>query len=115
MVPTGNTSEVAKAYYDHLFAHYIQVIPLDRTQILWSGPFWIAFWALILIVFFFVYSKYLQSVHREEGELYGSASFAGSILERIGRVALFSYIVWAFIIAYGIYYIVVQTLRGQIY
>lgn len=115
MVPTGNSSEVAQQYYDHLYAFYINSIPKLRTTILWNGPMWIAIWAFALIVFFFFYAKYLQKVHREEGELYGAASFAGSLLERIGRVAPFSIVVWLTIIGAAIYYIVRQILRGQIY
>lgn len=115
MVPSGNTSDLAKAFYNYLFAHALGVIPGDRTQILWTGPFWIAFFAFILILFFFFYSRYLQRVHRKKGELYGASSFAGSILERIGSVALFSKLVWTVIVLWALYFIVTQIMYGQIY
>ena len=115
MIPSGNTTEAARAYYDYLLSRALAAIPGDRTQILWSGPAWIAFFAVILVLFFFFYALYLNRVHRTKGELYGASSFAGSILERIGPVSLFSWLVWGLIVAWALYFIVAQILNGQIY
>lgn len=115
MPPSGNTTEAAQAYYNWLYQQYYSGIPADRTQILWSGPFWVALFATILILFFYFYAYHFQQVHREEGELYGAVSFAGSILERIGSVATFSRVVWSVIVVWGFYYIISQILYGQVY
>lgn len=116
MTPTGSNPEAVKAYYDWLLQHHINSIPTNRaTEILGSGPFWIFFWAFVLIAFFFLYSLYLQNVHREKGELYGAASFAGSILERIGPLSFFTWIISAVILFWGLYFIVIQASQGQIY
>lgn len=115
MMPTGHDTETAQALYNYLYSQYFQQIPVDRTQILWSGPFWIAFWAFLLTLFFFLYSRYLQSVHRKKGEMYGAASFAGSILERIGEVSVFSWFVTAMLVGVAVYFIVTQILNGFIY
>lgn len=113
--PSGYTTEAANLYYDYVFAQYLEERAHLRTGIDWSGPFWIALWAGVLIVFFFLYALYFQNVHREHGELYGSASFAGAILERIGRVALFSMFVWTIIVLVALYYIITHILWGQVY
>ena len=116
MTPTGSNPEAVKAYYDWLIQHYINNIPTGRaTEILTSGPLWIGIWALVLILFFYLYSLHLQNVHREKGELYRAASFAGSILERIGPLSLFTWIVSITVFLWGLYFVVVQTIRGQIY
>ena len=114
-IPSGNDSQHVHQYYDHLQAAYLASIPRDRTQILWSGPFWIAFYAVLLIVFFYIYTRFLLRVHRTKGELYGAASFAGSILERIGPVSVFTWIISAVVTLWAIYFIVTQILYGQIY
>lgn len=114
-VPTGNSSSATQAYYQYLYSHYYSAIPADRTQILWNGPIWIAVFAFFLIVFFFFYAYFLKNAHRKSGELYEATSFAGSILERIGPVSIFSWFLIILFTAWSIYYIVVQILHGQIY
>jgi hypothetical protein len=47
--------------------------------------------------------------------MYGASSFGGSILERIGPLSMFSWVVWGLIIAWALYFIVTQILYGQIY
>ena len=115
MIPTGNDTKAAKAYYDYLFSTYFHQMPVLRTDILWTGPFWIAFWAVILIVFFYLYSRYFSSVHRKKGELYGAASFAGAILERIGQVSILNWTIITFLTGVAIYFIVFHILEGFIY
>ncbi|MCB0031502.1 MAG: hypothetical protein KDE28_26510 [Anaerolineales bacterium] len=115
MPPSGNTTAEVKAYYDYLFSQYIQQIPANRTQILWSGPLAIAFWAAVLILFFFLYSYYLNRAHRKRGELYGAVSFAGSILERIGPLSAFSWAVWLGVVLAALYFIVTHILYGLVY
>ena len=115
MVPTGHSTQIVHDYYNYLYATYYQHIPVYRTVILWREPVWIVFWALTLILFFWVYTRYLNSAHRKKGELYGVASFAGSILERIGVVEAFTYVVTAFFVAWAIYFIVTQIVHGQLY
>lgn len=114
-IPCGSSSEAAQEYYAWIWSNYLDRIPVPRTSILWSGPFWIAIWSVVLIGFFFFYCWYLNRVHRKEGEMYGVSSFAGSILERIGRVATFSYIVWGAIALWALYFIVAHIAYGQTY
>jgi hypothetical protein len=113
--PSGHTTEDAQRYYDYIFAQYLEDEASLRTDILWTGPFWIAVWAAVLILFFFFYAYFFQQVHRKEGELYGAVSFAGAIMERIGAVALFSKLLWTGIVLWGLYFIVTHILLGQVY
>lgn len=115
MPPSGNTSAAAQDYYQYLFSQHISSLTPDRTHILWSGPIKIAFFAAILILFFFFYTYYFNRVHRQKGELYGAVSFAGSILERIGPVSIFSWMVWIGAIVWAIYYIISHIFNGFIY
>ena len=114
-VPSGNDSQHAKAYYNYLQAAYLNHILGNRTDILWTGPFWIAFFATIMILFFYFYTRKLLSTHREKGEMYGAASFAGSILERIGPVSLFTWLISGVVTLWAIYFIVIHLLFGQLY
>ncbi len=112
---SGNDSEHAQQYYQYIYSHYLQNIPADRTHILASGPFWIALWAAILIIFFALYAFSLNHAHRKQGEMYGASSFAGAILERIGTVSAFTIVISSMIIVYALYFIVTHILFGQVY
>jgi hypothetical protein len=115
MLPTGSTPAEVEAFYEQLLSNYITQIPTDRTEILWAGPIAIAFFAAVLIGFFFFYSYYFNRSHRSKGELYGAASFAGSILERIGPISIFSWVVWIAVALWALYYIMSLTLNGFTY
>jgi len=113
--PSGSSSQAADAYYQWLWAQRLAQNPSERTSILWSGPFWIALWAVILILFFFFYVTYVPRTHRKKGALYGVASFAGSILERIGPPSVFQLVMWFTIFLWALYYLVTTMIEGQIY
>ncbi len=113
--PSGNTSQAAQAFYLWLWQQYHASFPLDRTHILWTGPFWIFFWLIMLVGFFFVYARFFNRVHRKKGELYGVMSFAGNILERIGPVGLFTYLFSAAFVIWSIYYMFVFIFNGMVY
>ena len=114
-VPSGNDTQSAHAYYEYLHAQYLAGIPGDRTTILTTGPMWIAIYAIILILFFYLYVRFLTHTHHPKGDLYGSVSFAGSILERIGKVSIFTVIVSIAVTLWAIYFIMTQILHGQLY
>lgn len=114
-MPEGNTSEQVHEFYNYLYSQYMQSIPVDRTQILWSGPFWVALFAVILTVFFFLVAVHFTRVHRTHDELYGASSFAGSLMERVGPVSFFTISVISMTVLWGVYYIVAHIVMGQIY
>ena len=86
-----------------------------RNNIDWTNAMWIAFWALILILFFWFYTQYTSTVHRPHGEVYGAVVFGGGILERIGKISAFDYFVFIVIILASLYFIVTHILFGQFY
>lgn len=115
-IPTGNDTEAAQRYFNYLYEQYYQDIPMNRaTEILTSGPVLILFWALVLIVFFLLYARYFNNVHRSHDELYGAASFAGSLLERNGKVSVFTVAVIVFLFAGSLYLAIRDIINGYIY
>jgi hypothetical protein len=116
-MPTGDDALTAKAYYDYLLAQNLaaQAAHSPRTMIDWSGPLSIVLFAAILIVFFMFYSLRFQQRTRRHDELYGVASFGGSILERAGGIPLFEAVVWGSVVVYALYVTVNDVLFGQFY
>jgi hypothetical protein len=116
-MPTGDDAQTAQAYYDYLTAHALaaQASTAPHTQIDWTGPLQILFFAALLIVFFMLYSLYFQQRTRRNDELYGVVSFGGKILERAGSIPLFERVVWGAVVLYALYVAVSDILVGQLY
>jgi di/tricarboxylate transporter len=115
VVPSGNTTAAAHAYYNYLWAQYLGSIPPDRTQLLWSGIFYEALFLVALTLLFYLYARYALRTHRNRGEMYGIQSFAGSILERMGPMSVLEITIWVILILWVLYYIVTQIIGGYIY
>ncbi len=113
--PSGHSSQAAQAYYNWLYQNYLGAIPGDRTLLNLTNPGWIALYFVVIAVFFFLYTRYMNRVHRKEGELYGVVSFAGTVLERIGPVGVFTWAVSIGIFLWAAYYWITQILHGQVY
>jgi hypothetical protein len=114
-MPTGNDAQTAEAYYDYLTAHALQAIPAPRTEILWTGPLWIALFATILTLFFMGYSMWFQHRTLRHDELYGVISFGGTVFERIGAIPIFERVVWGVIVVWALYAMISQALGGLYY
>ncbi len=112
--PSGNTSAAAHLYYQWLYANYYASIPGEKTSILWSGPFYIFLFLFVLALAFWVYAR-MANAHRKEGELYGVESFGGVILERIGIVEVFTYVITAMCVLWAAYFFITMCLYGQVY
>ncbi|MDQ6766020.1 MAG: hypothetical protein M3Z22_07975 [Verrucomicrobiota bacterium] len=115
MIPSGHDTDASQRYYAWLWSRYLGRIPVPRTNILWSGPFWIVLFAIVMIGFFFLYASSFQRVHRKKGALYGIASYAGSILERHGRPSLLQIAVWLTVILWAVYTVLDHIFNGQVY
>ncbi|MBD1549606.1 hypothetical protein [Roseibium aggregatum] len=111
----GNDTAAAQAVFDNLYAHYLQSIPVYRTDILWSGPVYIALYALVLIGGFWLLSFHLSRTGGANPKLYHLTSFEGHLTERVGKLALFSYFAWGTVIAWAAYFAIKQALYGLIY
>ncbi len=112
--PSGNTSAAATQYYHWLYANYFASIPGEKTSILWSGPFYIFFFLLVMAISLWVYAR-MANAHRKEGELYGVESFGGVILERIGVVEVFTYVISIMLFLWAVYFFITMSIYGQVY
>ena len=111
----GNDSAAAQAVYDNLYVHYLDRIPVPRTEILWSGPIYIALYAGVLIVFFGLLSHKLKRTGGKSPRLYHLTSFEAQLTERVGKIAPFSWVVWTTVILWAAYFGIRQALYGLIY
>ncbi len=112
--PTGNSSVIAQQYYHWLYANYFASIPAERIFDLWSGPVYIFGFLFVLALSFYLYSRIAQA-HRTHGELYGVESFGGVILERIGPVDMFTFVISVMLILWTLYFLITQALYGAVY
>ncbi len=113
--PSGHLTAVVHQYYAWLYANYLASIPAERTNIMWSGPFYIFFFIFILSAFLIIYAGRAVYVHRKKGELYGVGSFGGYILERIGPVELFTWATIVVMLLWALYFLITQAIWGQVY
>jgi hypothetical protein len=112
--PSGHTSAQTHLYYQWLYANYLGSLPPERTTDLWTGPAYIFGFLTILAIALYVYAR-MAHAHRKHGELYGVVSFGGMILERIGTVDIFTYVVSAMMVLWALYFIVSLCLFGMVY
>lgn len=114
-MPSGNDSQAAHDVFNNLYSHYLAGIPIDRTEILWAGPVYIALYGIMMIVFFFMLSTYLRHVDAPDNKLLELTSFGGHLTERVGKLAPFSFIVWGAVTTWAAYFAIKQMLFGLIY
>lgn len=115
MHPSGSDSAAAQAVFQHLYSQYLSNIPLQRTEILWSGPIYIAIYSFVLIGFFFLLAFTLRHANAHESRLLELTDFAGQLTERVGRLAWFSFFVWLGVVVWAAYFAVKQALFGLAY
>ncbi len=113
--PSGHTSAVVQQYYAWLYANGFASIPAQRIFDLWSGPFYIFFFILILAGLLFIYAWWTMYTHRSYGELYGVQSFGGYLLERIGKIEIFTYVFSIIIVLWALYFLITQAIWGSVY
>ena len=115
-LPTGSDSETARVYYDSLFAFYYDQMPDNRaTEIWWAMPRDVFMWLGIMLLVFFLYAYVFLSTHRGEGDLHETTSFAGSILERGGKVSAFTWVIIAMLFGLALFYVVWNIRDGYLY
>lgn len=115
MHPSGSDSAAAQAVYQDLYAHYLAAIPLQRTEILWSGPGFIALYAIVLVGFVFISVFWLRHLNLSESRLYELTSFGGYLTERIGQVSMFNFVIWTVFALWAAYFAIRHILFGLNY
>ncbi len=112
--PSGHSSAQAQLLYQWLYGNYFGSIPGEKTNILWSGPFYIFLFLVILAVLLWVYIL-MANDHRKHSDLYGVESFGGYILERIGIIDLLTWAITIICILWSAYFFITMLLYGQVY
>ncbi len=108
MCPSGNTSQAAQAVFDHLYAGYLGQIPVYRTEILWSGPIFIAIFSAAITVTVFLIVFGLRPIRNTPTKLHELTSFAGQLTERGARLTLFSATISVLIVIWAAYFAATQ-------
>lgn len=111
----NNDSAAAHRVFDNLYSHYLTQIQVPRTEILWSGPIYIALYATVLIIFFWLFAFWFKRTGGADPRLYHLTAFNSELSERVGDIALFSYLVWAAVVAWAAYFGIKQAVFGLIY
>lgn len=115
MQVSGSDSAAAQAINQQLYIGYLDRIPTHRTEILWSGPIYIALFAFVLIGLLFLFVYKLRHVNLIQSKLYELTSFSGQIDERIGKISTFNFISWIGFIVWAGYFAVKHILFGVSY
>lgn len=115
MPPSGNDPETVQAVYQYIFTQYMDRIPVNRTEIMWSGPVYAGIFALVLIGFFFILAFWLRPTRRQRPVLLELTSFAGQLTERVGELRRFDWIVWTTVVLWASYFAVKAVVLGVVY
>ncbi|MGW8318617.1 MAG: hypothetical protein ACWGPS_05170 [Candidatus Promineifilaceae bacterium] len=112
-VPTGNTVEIVRRYYEYLYTHYLSKIAQNYT-IHWDVILWVLFWLFVMAAGFFAYTRW-QRTTRAKDEPYPTESYNGYIQEGNGPVGTFLilFFIGMFLVLVGI--TISNLLYGQVY
>lgn len=112
-VPTGNTGEVVRQYFDHLYSHYLQGI--RQTDVIhWDTLGWFLLWFVILSGLLYAYTRWQRSTHAPK-EPYPVESYNGYIQEGNGPVGRFLTLFFAIMVIWLVITTIISLTRGQIY
>lgn len=112
-VPTGNSGEVVRQYYDYLYSHYLQGIT-QNYFIHWDVLAWVVLWLIVLAGSFYAFTRW-QRRTRAPQEPYPVETYNGYIQEGNGPVGLFLTIFFAGMVLWLLVTTVLDLVRGQIY
>ncbi len=112
-VPTGNTTEAVRQYFNYLFQHYLSRIN-QNYYIHWDTLLWVALWLFILSAGFFAYTRW-QRTTRGEKEPYPVESYNGYIQEENGPVGIFLTLFFIAMFVWVLAMTISNLMVGQIY
>lgn len=115
MPPSGSDPMTVEAIQRYIYAQYMDRIPVDRTEILWSGLIYEILFAVTLIVFFYAVVFLMRPTFRQRAGLTELTSFAGQLTEGGGGLRLFSALSWLATTAYAAYFAIFAVFNGIIY
>lgn len=112
-VPSGNTGEIVRQYYEYLYNHYL--VQLGQTyKIRPDLLLLVLFWVFILSVFFYAYTRWQRTTQSGEG-LYPVESYNGYIQETNGPVGSFLTLFFIGMFVWLLLVTILDILNGQIY
>ena len=112
-VPTGNTSDTVRQYYDSLYSHYLDQV-VQNYYSHWGTLVWVLFWVVLLAGGFYAYTRW-QRTTRMPREPYPVESYDGHIQESNGPVGSFLTLFFIGVVIWLLITTVLNLLYGQIY
>jgi hypothetical protein len=112
-VPTGDSGDIIRQYYDYLYNHYLSQIT-QKYYIHWDTLLWVLLWIFILAAFFYAYTRWQRTTHQPK-EPYPVESYNGYIEEGNGPVGTFLKLFYIGIFIFLVIMTVLNLLNGQIY
>lgn len=95
MSPSGSDPETVSAIYSGMLAQYMERIPVDKTETVWTNAIYAAIFAVALIGFFFALSFLTVPLRGRHLELLELTEFNGQLSERVALVRRFQWLVWS--------------------
>jgi heme/copper-type cytochrome/quinol oxidase subunit 2 len=113
-VPTGNTSEIVRQYYQYIYSYWLGRTGGQNFTIRWEIYAWVALWIVVLVGGFYIYTRW-QRYTRAEKEPYPVESYNGYIQESNGPVGPFLTLFFIAMFVWLVIMTVLNILNGQIY
>ncbi len=115
-IPTGNETDVVKAYYTYLYTLYYANMSTNRaTEVFWGIQAQVMAWLMTMVILFYFFTYFFSYTHYAKGALYETTSFAGTLFERNGRVSIFTWSIIIGLFLAGLYIGVRYILYGFLY
>jgi hypothetical protein len=112
-VPTGDSGDIVRQYYDYLYSHYLGQIA-QRTGVQEDTLLWVILWIFIFASLFYAYTRW-QRTTRQQREPYPVESYNGYIEEGNGPVGTFLTLFFITMFIFLIIMTVLSLMHGQIY
>ena len=112
-VPTGDTGEIVRQYYDYLYSHYLSQYQQNYT-VHADTLLWVLFWVFILTAVLYAYTRW-QRTTRAADEPYPVESYNGHIQEGNGPIGSFLTLFFIGIFIWLVLVTILNLLNGQIY
>jgi hypothetical protein len=112
-VPSGDTGEIVRQYYQYLYANYLSHVN-QNYYIHWDTLLWVLLWIVILAGGFYAFTRW-QRYTRQDKEPYPVESYNGYIQEANGPVGTFLTIFFVVIFLWLLGMTISNLVLGQIY
>lgn len=112
-VPTGDTEETVRQYYNYLYHYWLDRIT-QNYYIHWDTLAWVVLWLFVLAAGFYAYSRWQRYTH-DAKEPYPVESYNGYISETNGGVGLFLTLFFIGMVVWLVVMTILILRNGQLY